>query len=215
MASHSNALTTKSGRTAPRRSKPASLKAHLPVKPEANAGANHVLLEQLLAMAQQYRSEGNLRGAMDLYWKLAEDHPGTAEADAAKARLLELAAKYKRDVLLEQRLATAQQYRSEGKLKEAMAEADAARAVLLELAENYERGVLLERLLAMARQYRNEGKLQEAMELYWELAEDHPGTPEEKAAKALLLELAANYERDDAPHMARSIYERLLVDEAG
>jgi hypothetical protein len=31
----------------------------------------------------------------------------------------------------------------------------------------------------------------------------------------MLLELAERYERDDAPHMARSIYERLLAVEAG
>ena len=73
--------------------------------------------------------------------------------------------------------------------------------------------VLLERLLAMAQRYRNEGKLQEAMDLCWELVEDHPGIAEAGAANAVLLDLAANYERDEAPHMARSIYERLLVQE--
>ena len=69
---------------------------------------------------------------------------------------------------------------------------------------------LLGRLLAMAHQYRSKGNLQEAMELYWELAEDHPGTAEADAASATLLELAASYERNDAPHMARSMYERLM-----
>ena len=75
--------------------------------------------------------------------------------------------------------------------------------------------MLLERLLAMAQRYRGEGKLRQAMELYWELVEDHPGTAEAGAANAVLLDLAANYERDEAPHMARSIYERLLANEAG
>lgn len=75
--------------------------------------------------------------------------------------------------------------------------------------------VLLERLLAMAQRYRCEGKLREAMELYWELTEDHPETAEADAASAMLLELAASYECNDAPHMARSIYERLLVDGMG
>ncbi len=173
-----------------------------------------VLLEQRLAMAQRYRSEGNLRGAMDVYWKLAEGHPGTAEADAAKTRLLEMAAKYERDVRLEQRLAKAQQYRSEGKVKEATAEAEAARALLQELAETYEHDVLLERLLVMAQNYRGEGKLREAMEMYWELVEDHPGTAQADAAKAVLLEMAGKYGRGEAPHMARSIYERLLADGA-
>ena len=75
--------------------------------------------------------------------------------------------------------------------------------------------MLLERLLAMAQRYRGEGKLRQAMELYWELAEDHPGNTEADAASAMLLELAASYERNEAPHMARSIYERLLADGAG
>ena len=69
---------------------------------------------------------------------------------------------------------------------------------------------LLGRLLAMAHRYRSEGNLREAMELYWELAEDYPGTPQADAAKAVLLELATSYERNDAPHMARSMYERLM-----
>ena len=73
--------------------------------------------------------------------------------------------------------------------------------------------LLLERLLAMAHRYRSDGNLRQAMELYWELAEDHAGTPEADAAKAVLLELAASYEREGARHMARSIYKRLLEGE--
>ena len=69
---------------------------------------------------------------------------------------------------------------------------------------------LLGRLLAMAQRYRSKGNLGQAMELYWELAEDYPGTPEADAASVMLLELAASYERNEAPHMARSMYERLL-----
>jgi hypothetical protein len=67
----------------------------------------------------------------------------------------------------------------------------------------------------MAQRHRAQGTLREAMELYWELAEQHAGTPQADAASAMLLELAERYERDDAPHMARSIYERLLAVEAG
>lgn len=73
--------------------------------------------------------------------------------------------------------------------------------------------VALERLLAMAERYRSDGKIREAMELYWELAEDHSLTDEAAAAKAVLLELATSYERSGSPHMARSIYERLLDGE--
>ncbi len=97
MASDGDSLMTESGVTAPRRSKSAALKAHVPARPEADAGANPVLLKRLLAMAQRYRSEGNFREAMGLYWKLAGDHPGTPEADAAGAMLLELAASYERN----------------------------------------------------------------------------------------------------------------------
>ena len=90
-------MMTTSGASAARRSKPAVLKAGGPAKPEADAGANQMLLKLLLAMAQRYRCEGKLREAMDLYWELVEDHPGTADAGAAKAVLLELAASYERN----------------------------------------------------------------------------------------------------------------------
>lgn len=69
---------------------------------------------------------------------------------------------------------------------------------------------VLDRLLAMANAYRSEGHHRQAMELYWELAEDHPGTPQFDVARTVLLELAAAYERQGARRMARSIYERLL-----
>lgn len=69
---------------------------------------------------------------------------------------------------------------------------------------------VLERLLAMANACRSEGRHRQAMELYWELAEDYPGTPQSDAARAVLLDLASGYEDSGARHMARSIYERLL-----
>ena len=75
--------------------------------------------------------------------------------------------------------------------------------------------VLLERLFSMAQRFRSEGKLREAMELYWQLAEEQPGTAEANAASAMLLELAAGYERNQAPHMARSIYQRLMANGGG
>lgn len=68
----------------------------------------------------------------------------------------------------------------------------------------------LERLLAMANAYRSEGHHRQAMELYWELAEDYPGTPQSDAARTVLLALASGYEGSGARHIARSIYERLL-----
>ena len=74
--------------------------------------------------------------------------------------------------------------------------------------------MLLDRLFSMAQRFRSEGKLREAMELYWELAEEQPGSAEASAASAMLLELAADYERNEAPHMARSIYQRLIANGA-
>ncbi len=97
MTSNSDSMMTESGASAARRSKPAVLKAGGPAKPEVDIGANHMLLERLLAIAQRYRGEGKLREAMELYWELTEDHPGNAEADAASAMLLELAASYERN----------------------------------------------------------------------------------------------------------------------
>lgn len=97
MAQDSDSLMTESGGSAPRRSRPAALKAGGSVKPEVDVGANNVALERLLDMAQQYRREGHLREAMDLFWELAEDYPATDEAAAAKAILLELATSYERN----------------------------------------------------------------------------------------------------------------------
>jgi hypothetical protein len=75
--------------------------------------------------------------------------------------------------------------------------------------------MLLERLLAMAQRYRHDGAIREAMELYWEIAEEYPQTPEAAMSRAVLLDLAVSFERHAAPHMARSIYERLLADGTG
>ena len=46
--------------------------------------------------------------------------------------------------------------------------------------------------------------------MFWTLAEDYQGTPQVDAAKAALLEMAEGYERDNARHMARSTYTRLM-----
>ena len=69
---------------------------------------------------------------------------------------------------------------------------------------------LVERLLHMAQQYQSEGSIRQATEIFWTLAEDYQGTPQVDAAKAALLEMAEGYERDNARHMARSMYTRLM-----
>lgn len=69
---------------------------------------------------------------------------------------------------------------------------------------------VLDRLLAMAQTYRSEGGIRQAMDMYWELLEDFPGTPQAEEARKVLLDLAMSYERNGARREARSIYERLL-----
>ena len=69
---------------------------------------------------------------------------------------------------------------------------------------------LVGRLLRMAQQYQSEGSIRQATEMFWTLAEDYQGTPQADAAKAALLEMAECYESDNARHMARSMYTRLM-----
>lgn len=54
-------------------------------------------LDHLLAMAQRYRSEGDLRQAADIWWTLLQDHADTPQAQAAQDKLLELAHVYERE----------------------------------------------------------------------------------------------------------------------
>ncbi|MBI4720316.1 MAG: hypothetical protein HY770_03655 [Chitinivibrionia bacterium] len=97
METGGDSLIMESGAAAPGSGEPAARGAGGPVKSGAEAGANQALIDHLLAMAHQYRSEGNLRQATELYWTLAEDYLGTPQADAARAALLELAAGYERN----------------------------------------------------------------------------------------------------------------------
>ena len=86
-------------------------------------------------------------------------------------------------------------------------------SIVTERSSAWENDVLLHRLLAMARGYRDGGDVRTAMDLYWLLAEEHQETRQAVTAKEVLLEMAAGYERRRAPHMARSIYERLVTGE--
>jgi hypothetical protein len=69
----------------------------------------------------------------------------------------------------------------------------------------------LDDLLAMAHRYHSEGNVWQAMDMYWMLTDTHSGTVQALDAQMSLLELAETYERDDARHMARAVYERLSV----
>ncbi len=55
------------------------------------------MVGRLLAMAHQYRGEGNVRQASEIYWTLAESHAGTVQAEAAKGVLLAMAGEYERN----------------------------------------------------------------------------------------------------------------------
>lgn len=149
--------------------------------------------------------------------------PGT-EAPCAAER--EIRCEMSRE-LLERLLAIAQRHRKEGNIQRARElfwtlveehsqtpQADIARAELSALAEGLASAAasqpLLEHLLVMAQRYRKELNLREATELFLSLVEEHPDTPQANAAKLELQQLAEGYERAGAPHMARSIYERLL-----
>jgi hypothetical protein len=67
----------------------------------------------------------------------------------------------------------------------------------------------LDHLLAMAHHYRSEGCLRQAMDIYWMLSDDHSETEQAREARENLFELGEVYERDDARHQARAVYERL------
>ena len=97
MESDRNSRVTGSSAVTPGSGEPAALEAGSAGKPEAGAAANQALLGRLLTMAHRYRSEGNFRQATELYWTLAEDYPGTPQADAARAVLLELTEGYERN----------------------------------------------------------------------------------------------------------------------
>ncbi len=69
---------------------------------------------------------------------------------------------------------------------------------------------LLRRLLKMADGYRASHALRQAVEMYFQLAERHPDTPEASQARDRLFEIGEGYERAGELRQARGIYERLL-----
>ena len=54
-------------------------------------------LDDLLAMAQRYRGEGNRRQAEDMYWMLADDHSEAPQGEVARGELRALAHEFDRD----------------------------------------------------------------------------------------------------------------------
>jgi len=72
---------------------------------------------------------------------------------------------------------------------------------------------LLSHLLKMADDYRRDGSPHQAIEMDYELAERNADSFVGQEARCRLLEIAEEYEQQDMPHEARSIYERLLVEQ--
>ena len=67
------------------------LKAGASVTGDPNADVVRLLLERLLTMAQEYRHVGAIHEAIELYWGIVDEHPGTAAAQTSRAVLLEIA----------------------------------------------------------------------------------------------------------------------------
>ena len=65
--------------------------------PKLSAEQN--ILNRFLAMACDYRTEGSIFNAMELFWRLVEDYPDTQQAEESKNALLEIAMQYERDGL--------------------------------------------------------------------------------------------------------------------
>lgn len=68
--------------------------------PTAGGGMDSVvpaLLGHLLEMAHKYLRQGQIRQAMDIYWKFVDEYPESEQANDARATLLKLAQGYELD----------------------------------------------------------------------------------------------------------------------
>lgn len=63
---------------------------------EGRSEVIHRSLDHLLGLARHYRNEGCNWQAMDIFWKLSEDHAGTTQSMEAQMNLLEMAESYER-----------------------------------------------------------------------------------------------------------------------
>lgn len=72
------------------------------------------------------------------------------------------------------------------------------------------RSRVLPRLLAMADSYLRADSLRQALEMYFDLRDSHPGTPEADLAEERILEVARRHEDAGELHNARAIYEQLV-----
>jgi hypothetical protein len=65
------------------------------------------------------------------------------------------------------------------------------------------------KLLAMADGYLRAGSLRQALEMYFDLMDGYPDTPEARQAEERTLEVAYRHEQMGEMRLARAIYERL------
>lgn len=97
MESDRSALITEPAAEGENHGRPAGAAAEghaMTFQEESEVGAT--LLDYLLAMADRYRREDRCWQAMELYWRLVEEHPATPQSRVAQRSLLELAAEYDR-----------------------------------------------------------------------------------------------------------------------
>jgi hypothetical protein len=72
------------------------------------------------------------------------------------------------------------------------------------------RSKVLPRLMAMADHYLKTGSLRQALEMYFDLYQNHEGSPEAAKAEDRILEVARIHEENGELHLARAIYEQLI-----
>jgi hypothetical protein len=71
-------------------------KAPAAPNPEGESRATVPSLDDLLVMAEDHSSGGSPRQAEGIFWALAEEHSGTAQAGIARRKLRALAYEYER-----------------------------------------------------------------------------------------------------------------------
>ena len=76
------------------------------------------------------------------------------------------------------------------------------------------RSRVLDRLLEMADTLRAYGKVHQSIEVYFTLVEAHAGTGQAGRAFDRLVQIAERYDEAGERHQARSLYERLLLNES-
>ena len=72
------------------------------------------------------------------------------------------------------------------------------------------RSRVLSRLLAMGDKYFQAGSIRQALDMYFDLARNHPDTPEASQAEDRIFDVARVHEENGELHLARAIYEQMI-----